>query len=54
MNQETIQEINYTYLRSKRETCLKCDQRNQCSRPIKDTEDEDTAKYACDKYKVVK
>jgi hypothetical protein len=54
MNQGNVQTNNSNYLRSKRETCLNCDQRSQCIRPIKDTEDEDTSMYACEKYKIVK
>jgi hypothetical protein len=39
------------YLRSKREICRICNQREDCARPCKDTEDEDTFRYNCDKYK---
>jgi hypothetical protein len=45
----TISSSNF--LRSKRETCWKCTQRKDCIRPCKDTEDEDTSRYNCDKFK---
>jgi hypothetical protein len=38
------------YLKSKREICMACNQRDECKRPTKDTEDEDTSLYPCDKY----
>jgi hypothetical protein len=54
MNQENTASKNSNYLRSKRETCIKCERRSQCILPIKDTEDEDTSLYNCEKYKAAK
>lgn len=52
MEQGSLKRKGFNFLLSKREICLACDQRNQCKRPIKDTEGEDTSFYDCEKYKV--
>jgi hypothetical protein len=54
MDQAKVNTKGYTFLRSKRDTCLACELRTQCIRPPKDTEDEDTSLYDCPVYRIAK